>query len=142
MAGLRLGFAVGHKELIKRMAGRRLLSNPNQIATAAALAALEDDDFVAKVRTLNIQVRDSLYAELRLMGLEFIPCQTNFVMIDLGRPVQPVIDALRQRGVMVGRLFPSMPNHMRVTFGSADEMRVFVKEFKGVMGPSLASKRG
>ncbi|MBZ5496913.1 MAG: aminotransferase class I/II-fold pyridoxal phosphate-dependent enzyme [Acidobacteriia bacterium] len=134
MAGLRLGYAIGHKDLIKQMSGRKLSSNANQIATAVALASLQEDDFVARIRRLNVQVRNSLCTELRAMGLEFIPSQTNFVMINLGRPVQPVIDALKQRGVIVGRLFPSMPNHLRVTFGTADDMKIFVKQFKAVLG--------
>lgn len=132
MAGLRIGYAVGHKELIRQMSERRLSSNTNQLGTAAALAGLGDDEFVARIRTLNAQVREYLCGELRAMRLEFIPSQTNFVMIHLGRPAQPVINALKERGVMVGRLFPSMPNHMRVTLGTADEMKIFVREFKAV----------
>jgi len=49
------------------------------------------------------------------MQLDFVPSQTNFVLIDLGRPAQPVIDGLKARRIMVGRLFASLPNHMRVT---------------------------
>ena len=45
MAGLRIGYAIGHKDLIKQMAEHRLTTNPNQIATAAALAALKEDAF-------------------------------------------------------------------------------------------------
>jgi histidinol-phosphate aminotransferase len=136
MAGLRLGYAIGHKDLIKQLSDRKLSSNANQIASAVALAALKEDDFVARIHKLNSQVRDSFYGELRTLGLEFIPSQTNFVMIRLGRPVQPVIDALKQRGVLVGRFFPSMPNHMRVTLGTAEEMKVFLKVFKDVMSPA------
>jgi histidinol-phosphate aminotransferase len=133
MAGLRLGYAVGHKDLIKQMTERRLANNTNQLAVAAALAGLNDDEFVAKVRNLNSQVREFLCSELPAMRLDFIPSQTNFVMINLGRPAQPIIDALKERRIMVGRLFPSMPNHMRVTLGTGDEMKLFIKEFRSVM---------
>jgi len=97
-------------------------------------SSIKDDEFVARIRDLNAQVREYLYAELRSMRLDFIPSQTNFVMIHLGRPAQPLIDALKERRVMVGRLFPSMPNHMRVTLGTAEEMKTFVGEFKKVLG--------
>jgi histidinol-phosphate aminotransferase len=133
MAGLRIGYAVGHKDLVRQMADRRLSSSPNQIASAAALAALKEDDFVSKISKLNGQVKQDLYRELQSMGLEFIPSQTNFVMINLRRPVQPMIDALAKRGVFVGRLFASMPQHMRVSLGTADEMKRFLKEFKELL---------
>jgi len=140
MAGLRIGYGVGHKDLIKQMSERRLATSINQLATAAALAGLNEDEFVERVRKLNAQVREYLCGELRAMRLDFIPSQTNFVMIHLGRPVQPVIDALKERRVMVGRMFPSMPDHMRVTFGTGEEMKSFVKEFKGVMDRGQAWK--
>ncbi len=133
MAGLRIGYGVGHKDLIGRMRPRRLANNTNQIATAAALAGLGEDDFVAHVRKLNIQARELLCTELRGMRLEFIPSHTNFVMVNLGRPAQPVIDALQARGVLVGRMFPSMPHHMRITLGTAEEMKLLLKEFREVL---------
>ena len=73
------------------------------------------------------------------MGLAPIPSQANFVMTDLGRPSKQVIEALKQRHVLVGRLFPSMPNHMRVGLGTMAEMKVFLKEFRDVMGNQPAS---
>ena len=133
MAGLRIGYAVGHKDLIGRMRPRRLANNTNQIATAAALAGIGEDDFVAHIRKLNSQARELLCSELHGMRLEYIPSHTNFVMVDLGRPVQPVIDALAERRILVGRLFPSMPNHMRITLGTTEEMQLFVRDFKEVM---------
>ena len=134
MAGLRIGYAVGHKDLIQQMSLRRLPSNTNQLAMAAALAALQDDAFVARIRKLNSQSRQMVHDALGSMRLDCIPSQTNFVMIHLGRPAQPVIDALKERRVLVGRLFPSMPNHMRVTLGTAEEMKLFLREFKAVTG--------
>lgn len=134
MAGLRVGYAIGRKDLIKRMARRRLANNPNQLATAAALAALKNDDaFLSRVRGLNNAVREYVCNELSSMGLAFIPSETNFVMIGVGRPAKPLIEELKKRKVMVGRLFPSMPNHMRVTFGTMEEMKSFIKQFKMVM---------
>ena len=139
MAGLRVGYAIGRKDLIKRMAKRRLANNPNQLATAAAMAALnKDDEFVKRARRLNAEVREHVCRELRGMGLAFIPSETNFVMIGAGRPAQPLIDELKKRNVIVGRLFPSLPEHVRVSFGTMAEMRSFVKEFKEVMSFSTA----
>src|SRR5207247_5494758 len=105
-----------------------------QVAIAAATAALKDDDeFVARVKKLNGEARDYLCGELRAMGLKFIPSAANFVTIDLGRPAKPLIEELKKRRVIVGRLFPSIPSHLRVTLGTIEEMKLFVREFKGVV---------
>ena len=138
MAGLRVGYAIGRKDLIKRMTRRRLANNPNQVATAAALAALkEDDPFVGRVRTMNAEVRDFMYRELGNLRIPYIAAETNFIMIGLGRPAEPMIETLKKRHVLVGRLFPSMPDHMRVTLGTKPEMERFLKEFKQALGSDV-----
>jgi histidinol-phosphate aminotransferase len=134
MAGIRVGYAIGRKDLIARMAKRQLVNNPNQLAIAAALATLKSDgEFVDRVRRMNAEVRDYVCREASAMGLSFIPSQTNFVMIGVKRPAQPLIEELKKRKMLVGRLFPSMPNHLRVSFGTMAEMKTFLKEFREVM---------
>jgi histidinol-phosphate aminotransferase len=53
-------------------------------------------------------------------------------MVDVKRPVVPMIQAMKQRQVQIGRLFPSLPNHMRVTIGKRAEMERFVSAFREV----------
>ncbi len=140
MAGLRIGYAIGRKDLIKRMAKRRLVNNPNQLAIAAAMAALKNDgEFCNRVRKMNADVRDYVCQEAKAMGLTFIPSQTNFVMIGVGRPATPLIEELKKRNLLVGRLFPSMPEHLRVSFGTMAEMKSFFKEFREVMSAQFAA---
>jgi len=67
------------------------------------------------------------------MGYRTLPSQANFIMIDLGREVRPVIAAFKQKDVHVGRLFPAMPKHLRVTIGRPEEMTAFLGAFKTVM---------
>jgi histidinol-phosphate aminotransferase len=137
MAGLRVGYAIGRKDLIKRMAKRQMVNNPNQLAIAAALAALKSDaEFVSRVHKMNAEVRDYMRQEVTAMGLQCIPSQTNFIMIGVARPAQPLIDELKKRKMLVGRLFPSMPQHLRVSFGTMAEMKLFMKEFKEVISAS------
>jgi len=139
MAGLRIGYSIGRKDLIERMAKRRLVNNPNQLAIAAAMAAIKNDgEFVNRVRKMNSEVRDFVCREAVAMGLTFIPSQTNFVMIGVRRPVQPLIDELKKRKMLVGRLFPSMPEHLRVSFGTMSEMKSFMKELKEVLSVQAA----
>jgi histidinol-phosphate aminotransferase len=70
--------------------------------------------------------------EMDAMGYRQIPSHANFMMIDMKRPARPVIDALKERGVQVGRPFPSLPNHMRVTIGKQGEMETFLSAFRQV----------
>jgi histidinol-phosphate aminotransferase len=134
MAGLRVGYAIGRKDLIKRMAKRQLVNNPNQLAIAATLAALKSDgEFVKRIHQMNAEVRDYVCQEVTAMGLQYIPSQTNFVMIGVNRPAKPLIEELKKRKLLVGRLFPSMPEHLRVSFGTMAEMKSFMKEFKEVV---------
>jgi histidinol-phosphate/aromatic aminotransferase/cobyric acid decarboxylase-like protein len=67
------------------------------------------------------------------MGYKQIPSQANFIMFDLKRPVVPVIEALKERKVQVGRLFPALPTHMRLTIGKKTEMEAFLAAFRTVM---------
>jgi len=139
MAGLRVGYAIGRKDLIKRMAKRQLVNNPNQLAIAATLAALKSDgEFVERIHKMNAEVRDYVCQEVTAMGLQCIPSQTNFVMIGVNRPAKPLIEELKKRKLLVGRLFPSMPEHVRVSFGTMAEMKLFVKEFKDVISVQAA----
>jgi histidinol-phosphate aminotransferase len=140
MAGLRVGYAIGRKDLIKRMAKRQLVNNPNQLAIAATLAALKSDgEFVERIHKINAEVRDYVCQEVTAMGLQYIPSQTNFVMIGVNRPAKPLIEELKKRKMLVGRLFPSMPEHVRVSFGTMAEMKLFVKEFRDVMNMQFAA---
>ena len=68
--------------------------------------------------------------KIKQLGYEHIPSQANFIMIDMKRPVRPLIDSMNRSGVSVGRAFPALPNHMRVTIGKQDEMEAFLAAFR------------
>jgi histidinol-phosphate aminotransferase len=104
------------------------------MALVAALASLKDPDHVSRGRTLNTEVKKTVCAELDTLGYRYIPSHANFMMIDLRREVRPVLEAMRTRGVEVGRLFPALPNFMRVTIGTSAEMKQFLTTFREVMG--------
>jgi histidinol-phosphate aminotransferase len=133
MAGLRLGYAVGREDLIRTMSSYKLWLNMNALTMAAALASLDDQEFVHRNQQLNAQTRHVVEQQVAALGLKCIPSQANFVMIDLKRQAYPVLGALRARNVFVGRLFPPLMNHMRVTLGTAEEMKRFTEELKGLL---------
>jgi len=133
MAGLRCGYCVTQLANIERMRTQQTWDSVNIMALVAALASLRDADQVARGRKLNGDVKKNVCAELDGLGYHYIPSHANFMMIDLRRDVRPVIGALRARGVEVGRLFPALPNHLRVTIGTAPEMKAFLAAFREVM---------
>ena len=122
MAGLRCGYCVAQKETIEQMRPHQMWDSVNIMALAAATANLNDPDQVANGERLNSEAKAFTTGELDKMGYKQIPSQANFIMIDMKRPVVPLIQELKQRNVQVGRLFPALPNHMRVTIGKKAEM--------------------
>jgi histidinol-phosphate aminotransferase len=134
MAGLRCGYCVAQPETIQRLRPHQTWDSVNIMAIAAAIASLNDADHVANGRRLNRETKKFLIGALDAMGYPQIPSQANFMMIDVKRPVRPLIEDLGKRGVQVGRVFPALPNHMRVTIGKKAEMETFLSAFRQVIG--------
>jgi len=133
MAGLRCGYCVAKKETVERMRRNQMWDSVNCMALAAATASLDDPDQVANGQRLTREVKTFVTSELDKMGYKQIPSQANFIMFDCKRPVVPLIQAMKQRNVHVGRLFPALPNHMRLTIGKKSEMETFLATFREVM---------
>jgi len=140
MAGMRLGYAVASKENAAALRDHAAWSNANAAVLAAALASLAEPDHVSRQRTLNRETRDWLVRELERDGRRYIPSHTNFVMIDIGGDVKPVIDAFLARRIYVGRKFPSLPNWLRVSMGTRPEMQAFVDGFRAIV-PAVKAAR-
>jgi histidinol-phosphate aminotransferase len=132
MAGLRCGYCVAQKETTDRLRRNQMWDSVNCMALAAAIASLDDADHVPNGQRLNREAKTFVTSELAKMGYEQIPSQANFIMFDCKRAVVPLIQAMKERKVHVGRLFPALPNHMRLTIGKKSEMERFVEAFKQV----------
>jgi histidinol-phosphate aminotransferase len=132
MAGLRCGYCLGQSEAIERLRPHQSWDSVNIMALVAATASLNDPDQVAHGRRLNSEAKTFVSHELDALGFKLIPSQANFIMIDTKRSVGPLIQAMKQHKVQVGRLFPALPNHMRVTIGKRDEMEAFLTAFREV----------
>jgi histidinol-phosphate aminotransferase len=133
MAGLRCGYCVAQKETVERMRRNQMWDSVNCMALAAATASLDDSDQVTNGQRSNREAKAFTTSELDKMGYKQIPSQANFIMFDCKRPVVPIIQAMKQRNVQVGRLFPALPNHMRVTIGKKSEMESFLAAFREVV---------
>src|SRR5260370_12372836 len=132
MAGLRCGYCVAQPETIKRMHPFQMWDSVNIMALAAASASLDDPEQVPNGQRLNSEAKAFVISELDKLGYKLIPSQANFFMFDCKHPVLPLIQALKQRNVQVGRLFPALPIHMRVTIGKKSEMEAFLSAFRQV----------
>ena len=139
LAGMRLGYGVGSKETVTAMRPHRIWSNANAAVLEAALASLADPALVPQCRHAMNQTRKWLGEEMAKDGRATIPSQANFVMIQIGSDVEPVIAALRERNILVGRKFPSLPTWLRVSIGTDEEMRQFVSGLRTV-APAPASR--
>jgi len=133
MAGLRCGYCVAQKQTVDRMRPHQPWDSINILALAAAVASLNDPDQVPNGRRLNAEAKTFTVSELDKLGYETIPSQANFIMTDVKRPVTPLIAAMKQHKVEIGRLFPALPNHMRITIGKKSEMESFLAAFRQVM---------
>ena len=134
MAGLRAGYALANRDTIKKLDAQKSWDTMNVMALVAARASLADGGFVANGRRRNAETRAHVVERLGAMGYKVIPSETNFVMIDLRRDVKPVIAGMRTHGVHVGRLFPALPHHLRVTIGTPEEMQQFLDAFRRIEG--------
>ena len=125
MAGLRLGYAVGAKETIEKLSASYVFDNPNCIAARAGAAALADKKGLDAAIRRTVADREEFNRQSAARSLKSIPSQANFVMVDAGRPTRVVIDHFKAHNVWVGRPFPPLDTHVRVSLGTPAEMRQF-----------------
>jgi histidinol-phosphate aminotransferase len=123
MAGLRVGYVVGQAETLNRLRPYRLPNNVNVLAAAAAIAALGEAGFAERERARNREARNFTRKAFLSAGFETGASHTNFVMVSIGRDVRQFQEACRNRGVLVGRPFPPLNSHVRISVGTLDEMK-------------------
>ena len=132
LAGMRLGYAVAPADLIRTMRPYAM-GSINALVRWGGVAALKDTAAQAQVKRVTLDLRTKTTTELRNLGYTVIPSEANFFMVHIRRPVTPVIEDFRKKGVLVGRPFPPMLEHLRVSVGTPDEMGRFMTAFKEVV---------
>jgi histidinol-phosphate aminotransferase len=119
LAGLRVGYAIGPRQLCGYMERVRAPFNINSLAQIAARVALADTDHLARVTSLNRRERVRVAAGLSALGLQPIPSQANFICVDLGRDAASVFDRLLDHGVITRIASPM--NALRISIGTEAE---------------------
>lgn len=134
LASLRIGYGIANPIVIDLLNRIRGPFNVNSAAQVAALAALQDQEFVNKSKHNNEIGKKYLYAAFDEMGLEYIPTQANFIMVNVGRDSRQVFRDLLLRGIIVrsGDIF-KMNNWLRVTIGTPEQNQAFIKALKAVL---------
>lgn len=121
LAGLRIGYGFAHPQITDLMNRVRQPFNVSNIAQAAAVAALFDDEFVEQSTLLNRQGMHTITEGFRRLGLAWIPSHANFVSVQVGQGAE-IFRRLLKLGVIVRPLAAyGMPEHLRVTIGTEAE---------------------
>lgn len=134
LAGLRIGWAAGAPSLIGWLNRIRPPFPVNQVAAAAALAAIEDQAYLTSVVTRTRATREQFVRELARRHLVALPSLANFITIRLGSSARQLVDQLAQEGVFV-RLTDAfgLPGHIRVTLPPPEDVDRFWRAFDGVV---------
>ncbi len=127
LAGLRVGYAASSPQIADLLNRVRAPFNVNSLGLAAAVAALADDDYLARSRELNLQGMAQIVEGVTALDLEVIPSVGNFVTVAMPGEAMPIYQRLLREGVIVRPLVPyGMPNHLRVSIGLPEENAKFL----------------
>jgi histidinol-phosphate aminotransferase len=133
LAGLRLGYGIGHPEFVAALEKIRQPFNVNSMAQAAGLAALDDVDHVRKTRENNFLGLKFLQDALTLMGLPLVPSHANFILVQVG-PGQMVFEEMQKQGVITRPMGSyKLPEWLRISVGTPRENARTVKTLKRVL---------
>ena len=134
LASLRVGYALGYPQVIDMLNRVRQPFNVNSVAQAAAVAALQDADFVQRTFALNRRGMAQITAELSKLGLEYIPSFGNFVSFRIA-DAMVVYRRLLELGVIVRPIANyGMPGWLRVSIGLEVENEKFLSVLKQILG--------
>jgi histidinol-phosphate aminotransferase len=141
LAAMRLGYGIAPPELIRKV---RTFTTGSQSITVkfGGAASVKDTAGQAKTKALNKQIREDTIAKLKALGHEVLPSEANFFMVGLKREASEVAPEFQKRDVMVGRPFPPMTQHLRVSVGTQAEMDKFVAAFKEIAAAPAKTSAG
>jgi histidinol-phosphate aminotransferase len=133
MAGLRAGAAFGRPDLLAKITGYSAGALPLTGMAGAAASLRVSGKLVPERRGIIGNTRENLQSWLVSKNISFVPSQSNKLMIDTKRPGGEVIQAMFKEKVLIGRVWPAWPTHVRVSIGTSEEMAKFRAAFAKVM---------
>jgi histidinol-phosphate aminotransferase len=133
LAGLRLGYAIGHSSVISVLQKIVLSFSVNYYALIAGEVALEDQAFVQLTRQSNEHGLKQIKSHLDDMGFSYLPTFGNFITIDCKQDGKPIIEALQREGIIIRPLHPyNMSNFIRVSIGTQEQNAQFLEAFTNI----------
>jgi histidinol-phosphate aminotransferase len=134
LAGLRVGYGIADPDCLALLNRIRQPFNVNALAQVAALAALDDEAHVLECLRMIEAGRHFLSDEFTALGLKHVPSRANFILVDVGRSAGDIFHWLLKEGVIVRPMTSfGMESALRVTIGTPQENRRFVKALKKVL---------
>ncbi len=139
LAGMRIGFAIGHPDLIDGL--NRVKNSINsytidRLALVAGRAAMEDKEYFEKTRLKIMETREWVTRELRAIGFDVIPSAANFIFASpASMEAEKLFLQLKEKGLLV-RYFnkPRISEYLRISIGTDKEMEALVKGVKDILG--------
>jgi histidinol-phosphate aminotransferase len=137
LAGLRIGYGVGHPDMIGALEKIRQPFNTNALAQAGAMAALDDAEHIGRTRANNASGLHFYERAFKGLGLEYVPSVTNFILVKVGDG-QRVFGELQKRGVIARPMAGyQLPEWIRISIGTAAENTKCVAALKEVISGGL-----
>jgi histidinol-phosphate aminotransferase len=135
IAGVRLGYGIGHPKIIEAMNKAKLTFEPSTLAQAAGIGALQDENFVERTIENNKRGLTYFYAHFDRLGIRYVPSYANFVMTiwESANQVQELCDELMKVGVLVRPLSGKLDNCIRVSVGRMDENEWFIENLEKLL---------
>lgn len=125
LGGLRVGYAIASAQAAARLETSGLSNNINSVAALAAVAALDDVDYVRTMIRRNVDDRQEFANQANARMLRVVDSHANFVLLNTGRPAADMVEHFRKNGVLVAGPFHSFDKHIRVSLGSPAELQEF-----------------
>lgn len=138
LAGLRVGYAMGHADLIEGLTRVKDSFNSyplDRVALAGAQAAIEDTDYLAECCARVAFTREKTVAAMREMGFDVLPSAANFIFArHAGRQAAELAGALRQRRIIVRHFqLPRIEQFLRISIGTDEEMDALCDALSGIL---------
>ncbi|MFA6636664.1 MAG: histidinol-phosphate transaminase [Candidatus Omnitrophota bacterium] len=131
LAGLRIGYVVAGKGLCDELNKVREPFNVNSVAQAAAIAALEDEAGLERSLGLVLAEKEKLCGAFKEMDVEFVPSETNFILVNTKRDSKKIFKVLLGKGIIVREMSSwSLRGFIRVSVGLPEENDIFIEEFR------------
>lgn len=134
LAGLRIGYAIADETIINTLNKVREPFNVNLIAQKAAIAALQDQKHLNKVKRINNKALELIYKTCSNLKLEYVKSTTNFVLIKTPKSAKELFNTLLKKGFIIRAMDGfGLPDHIRVSTGTISQTKKFLKTLEQVL---------